>query len=183
MSNLQNFDFTPGLSIRAIVKDGEPWFVAKDVCSILDFKNASDRLGTVDASDKGLFLTETLGGSQRTNCVNESGLYSLIMRSRKPEAKAFQKWVTSTVLPTLRKGGIYITGQEKPISDDLTLADLLAQMADLQAKVDAIKEGKLRAWSKHQEEKEARRDAFKFLKGRSKPIKCSTPSVRNHSSR
>ena len=109
---------------------------------------------------------------QRLTVVSESGLYAMVLRSRKGEAKAFRRWVTGTVLPTLRKDGIYIAGQETPITDELTLPELMSQIADIQAKVDVINAARVRAWSRHQEEKDARRDAFRFFKrnpGRSAP--------------
>jgi prophage antirepressor-like protein len=164
--NIQTFTFTPDLSIRAIIKDGKPWFLAKEVCAALGLTNVSQSLAnSVDPEDKSQISLGLPGSAPLV--VSESGLYSLIMRSRKIEAKPFQKWVTGTALPTLRIDGVYITGQEKPLTDDLTLAALLVEMAGIQVKVDSIKEAKLRTWSRHQEEKEARRDAFQFLKGKS----------------
>lgn len=165
----QTFTYAPGLSIRAIVKDGQPRFIAKEVCTALGHTNVSKALTDhVDPEDKS---NVSLGLPGRAPLmVNESGLYSLIMRSKKPEAKAFQKWVTSTVLPTLRKDGLYIAGQEKPIADALTMSELLEQLATIQAKVDAIKEAQIRAWSRHQEEKDARDDGFRLLRGKA-PLK------------
>jgi len=163
-NNIQTFDFTEGLSIRAIVKDGQPWFLAREICTVLGLVNVSQAVtNNVDPEDKSMFNIGLPGSAPLV--VNESGLYSLVMRSKKAEAQTFRKWVTSTVLPALRKDGIYIAGQEKPITDELTLTDLLAQMAEIQTKVDKIKEEKLRAWSRHQEEKDARSDAFQFFKG------------------
>ena len=100
--------------------------------------------------------------------VNESGLYGLVLRSRKPSAYAFRRWVTTTVLPSLRKDGVYIVGQEKPITDADTLPELLAQIAAIQAKVDALNADKLRSYFRHQEEKDARQSAFALLKGGSR---------------
>ena len=163
----QTFTFAPGLSIRAIVKDGQPWFIAKEVCTALGYTNGPDALSKhVDTDERQTIaiLGSTPGNPARV-VVNESGLYSLIIRSHKPEAKAFRKWVTSTVLPTLRKDGLYVSGQEKPISDALTLPELLEQLATVQAKVDALKETQIRAWSRHQEDKEARDDAFRLMRG------------------
>ena len=166
-NTLQTFTYAPGLSIRAIVKDGQPWFIAKEVCTALDLSNVSGSLAHLDADERNTIqLLEGTPGNPNRATVNESGLYSLIIRSRKPEAKAFRKWVTSTVLPTLRKDGLYIAGQEKPITDALTLPELLEQLATVQAKVDAIKETQIRAWSRHQEEKEARDDAFRMMRGK-----------------
>nr|WP_276561612.1 Bro-N domain-containing protein [Bacillus sonorensis] len=89
------------------VKDGEPWFVAKDVCDVLEIKNNRDALSRLDDDEKGVALTDTLGGTQELTVVNEPGLYSLILRSRKPEAKQFKRWITHGVIPTIRKTGGY----------------------------------------------------------------------------
>ncbi len=96
--------------VRTVQKDGELWSVLKDVCAILGIGNnrmASDRL---DADEKGVSQIDTLGGKQEMTVINESGLYNVILRSDKPEAKPFRKWVTSEVLPAIRKNGGYIAG-------------------------------------------------------------------------
>ena len=114
VTSLQRFfEENSNVCIRAQVINGEPWFVAKDVCQALLIKNSRDAVSGLDddeISDVGLTDTRSKGGStqRRTfTVVNESGLYGLIMQSRKPEAKPFRKWVTKEVLPTLRKTGIY----------------------------------------------------------------------------
>lgn len=93
--------------VRVEVRDGEPWFVAADVCSILDIKDVSDAVSRVDQADRD--QTPVRSGSQhrRMWIVNESGLYDLVLRSDKPEARPFRRWITSKVLPTLRKTGRY----------------------------------------------------------------------------
>lgn len=88
-------------------EDGEPWFVAKDICAVCGIINSRDALSRLDNDEKGVCNTDTLGGSQEVATVNESGLYGLILSSRKPEAKAFRKWITREVLPALRKRGLY----------------------------------------------------------------------------
>ena len=94
--------------VRVVMKGSEPWFVAKDVCEVLEIQNARDTIAKVlDDDEKGVDKIDTLGGAQEMNIINESGLYMLIMRSNKPEAKRFRKWVTSEVLPALRKTGSY----------------------------------------------------------------------------
>lgn len=93
--------------VRTVVIDGEPYFVAKDVCAILDISNHNDAMSRLDEDEKGRSVIPTQFGNKETNLVNESGLYHLIFQSRKPEAKAFRKWVTSEVLPSLRKTGRY----------------------------------------------------------------------------
>lgn len=157
------FDFTPGLPLRSITKDAAPWFVAVDVCTALGHTNVSKAVAAhVDPEDK---ANDSLGLPGRAPLiVNESGLYALILRSNKPEAKKFQKWITSVVLPALRRDSLYVVGQEKPITDDLTLPELMAQIVELQSKVDARNAAQVRAWSRHQEEKQARRDGFRLLK-------------------
>lgn len=93
--------------IRSTIIDGNPWFVAKDVCAALSIANPRDAISTLDEDEKGVGTTDTLGGPQETNMVSESGLYVLIFKSRKNEARAFRKWVTSEVLPALRRRGYY----------------------------------------------------------------------------
>lgn len=96
-----------GNDIRVMTDDqGEPWFVAKDVCAILGLSNPRTSLALLDEDEKGVHTMDTPGGKQELTTVNESGLYSLILRSRKPEAKAFRRWVTSEVLPSIRKHGM-----------------------------------------------------------------------------
>lgn len=98
-------------NIRVQMKDGEPWFVAKDVCDALTIGNSRDAVNRLDDDEKAMSVLPTQFGDKEMNMVNESGLYNLIFQSRKPEAKAFRKWVTSEVLPTLRKTGRYELGQ------------------------------------------------------------------------
>lgn len=107
MNKLIPFDFD-GRQLRA-VKDaaGEPWFVAADVCAMLTIGNSRDTMARLDAEDKGVGSIDTPSGTQKMSIVNESGLYALILGSRKPEAKAFKRWVTADVLPTIRKTGSF----------------------------------------------------------------------------
>ena len=93
--------------IRTVMKDGEPWFIAKDLCDVLGLENPSKALEKLDQDEKGITNTDTPGGLQQMLTVNESGVYSLAFTSRKPEAKRFRKWVTSEVLPEIRKTGRY----------------------------------------------------------------------------
>ncbi|EXT39435.1 phage antirepressor KilAC domain-containing protein [Acinetobacter sp. 25977_8] len=110
MNNVSVFNFNQN-EVRTIVKeDGEIWFVLSDVCNVLEIGNPSDAARRLDNDEVTL---DTIEGNHRpTNLVNESGLYSLVLKSRKPEAKQFKKWVTSDVLPSIRKNGGYIVGQE-----------------------------------------------------------------------
>lgn len=99
--------------VRVIEIDGETWFVAKDICNTLSLADVSKVCSRLDDDEKGTHTIPTLGGNQDMMIVSESGLYSLVLTSRKPEAKAFKKWVTSEVLPSIRKTGKYaITKQE-----------------------------------------------------------------------
>ena len=123
--------------IRVVEIDGEPWLVAKDVCDCLEIKNSRDALSRLDEDEKGVALTDTLGGSQKINIVNEYGLYNLILSSRKPEAKEFKRWVTHDVLPSIRKTGRYDLSQSdyyipKNYPDALRLA------ADQQEKIEKM---------------------------------------------
>lgn len=99
--------------LRVLNIKGSPWFVAKDVCEVLDIVNHIDAISRLDEDEKGVANVYPLskskrgGGLQKTNIINESGLYTLIFQSRKPFAKAFRKWVTSEVLPTIRQTGCY----------------------------------------------------------------------------
>lgn len=107
-TDLQIFDYL-GNSIRTINKNNEPWFVLKDVGNVLDIKNTAQVANRLDEDEKGICSIDTLGGNQNFIIINESGLYTVILRSDKPEAKKFQKWVTKEVLPSIRKHGLYAT--------------------------------------------------------------------------
>lgn len=106
---ITSFNFN-SMDVRVITKDNEPWFVLNDVCKILELSNASKSAQSLDSDEK-MTLTNSYSqagsGAQHFIIINESGLYSLILRSRKPEAKRFKKWVTSEVLPSIRKTGSY----------------------------------------------------------------------------
>jgi len=116
--------FTYGeTQVRTVVQNGEVLFVGKDVCDILEIKNSRDALGRLDEDEKGVVLIDTPGGKQQMLCVNEAGLYSLILGSRKPEAKQFKRWVTHEVIPTIRKTGGYVSNDEMFINTYLPFAD------------------------------------------------------------
>ena len=120
MNEIQVFNSQQFGQMRSIMKDNEPWFVAADVCSALEIINHKDALTRLDEDEKsGVALTDPHGREQITNCVNEPGLYSLVLGSRKPEAKAFKRWVTHDVIPSLRKHGMYATEStvEKMLND------------------------------------------------------------------
>lgn len=95
--------------IRNVMVDGEPWFVAKDICDALGISKYRDAITKLDEDERMSIFVDTPGGRQSMTSVNESGLYLLIFQSRKPEAKTFRKWVTKEVLPNIRKHGFYMT--------------------------------------------------------------------------
>ena len=100
-------------TIRAVEIDGEPWLVGKDVALALGYKNPQEAIRNhVDAEDKGVSEILTPGGMQKLPVINESGLYSLVLSSKLPKAKQFRRWVTSEVLPTIRKHGAYMTREK-----------------------------------------------------------------------
>jgi anti-repressor protein len=111
-------------AVRAVTLEGEPWFVAADVCRALGLGNSSMAVLKLDEDEKGISLIDTLGGEQKLGIVSESGLYALVLSSRKPEAKAFKRWITHEVIPSIRKTGGYIAGQET-MDDDQLLANAL----------------------------------------------------------
>ena len=100
-------------AVRILDKDGELWFVASDVASALEYSHTPHMLRHLDDDEKGVQIVDTLGGAQEVSTISESGLYSAILRSRKPEAKRFKKWVTSEVLPAIRKTGTYSTSSRR----------------------------------------------------------------------
>ncbi|MEN7526982.1 Bro-N domain-containing protein [Cupriavidus sp. DL-D2] len=106
MSTL-SFRFHEGHDVRVVMIEESPWFVASDVCTVLDYRDAFNAVRILDADEKGTHNVSTLGGDQRVTIINESGLYALVLRSRKPEARQFRKWVTAEVLPAIRKTGRY----------------------------------------------------------------------------
>ena len=97
-----------GNDIRVIDKDGQPWWVAKDVCDILELTDARKSVELLDEDERNIIpVMDSLGRPQNTYVVNEPGVYSLVLRSRKPEAKAFKRWITHEVIPAIRKHGLY----------------------------------------------------------------------------
>lgn len=126
MTEVQNFRFGQA-ELRVVQLAGDPWFVAKDVADVLDFNHVPSMLRGLDDDEKGVHKMHTLGGIQDLSIINESGLYSLVLRSNKPEAKVFKKWVTSEVLPAIRKHGGYLTAERtQQLIDN---PDLIIEMA------------------------------------------------------
>lgn len=122
--NIKSFDYH-GQEVRTVEMNGQPWFVAADVCNVLEISNSRDAVARLDEDEKGVALTDTPGGKQKTAIVSESGLYSLTLGSRKPEAKQFKRWITHEVIPSIRKTGGYIAGQETLSPEELMAKALL----------------------------------------------------------
>lgn len=121
-------------AIRTLEISGEPWFVGKDVAEVLGYSNPRKTIGDhVDDEDKGVTKCDTLGGSQDLTVINESGLYSLILSSKLPTAKAFKRWVTSEVLPAIRKHGLYAT-EELIANPDLAIEAFKALKEEREAR-------------------------------------------------
>jgi len=144
---------TTNQAIRVVEIDGEPYWVAKDVCDVLGIDNSRQALTRLDDDEKkGVIINDTLGGPQQMSVVSESGLYALIFTSRKPEAKVFKKWVTSEVLPSIRKTGAY--------AESLSPSEVILRMAQRavdieraqarQAKVQAEHDARLKALEDNQ---------------------------------
>lgn len=121
----ENSDFG---KIRVIEVDNEPWFVVNDVCAILEISNARDSISNFDHEDRGVSVIATPFGNQKMNVINESGLYTLIFRSRKEMALNFQKWVTKEVLPELRKSGSYSMKNKDQIESVVSLKQTMEEM-------------------------------------------------------
>lgn len=109
MDMLKVFEKTEFGRVRVVECEGEPWFVAKDVCECLELTDVSKTISLLDDDEKGTNSIRTPGGEQQMLVVSEPGLYSLILRSRKPEAKAFKRWIIHEVVPSIRKRGLYAT--------------------------------------------------------------------------
>ena len=148
-NEIQKFDFR-GASLRTLTdKAGEPWFVAKDVCDILGMSNPSmavtaldkDEVAQIDPKD---YLGSENRSNQAVNIVSEPGLYKLIMRSRKPEAKEFQRWVTHEVLPQIRKTGGYIPTSESDSDEDIMARAVLVAQKTIDRKNQQIAEQQTR---------------------------------------
>lgn len=148
-NEIQKFDFK-GSSLRTLTDEaGEPWFVAKDVCDILGMSNPSmavtaldkDEVAQIDPKD---YLGSENRSNQAVNIVSEPGLYKLIMRSRKPEAKEFQRWVTHEVLPSIRKTGGYIPTSESDSDEDIMARAVLVAQKTIKQKNQQIAEQQTR---------------------------------------
>jgi prophage antirepressor-like protein len=141
MQALQNVFSFQDKQVRVVLRDGEPWFVARDVCEVLDHSDTSTAIRRLDDDEK---LTQTMfvsGQNREVWLVNEPGLYSLILTSRKPEAKAFKRWITHEVIPAIRKTGAYAVDQNKvvPLSERQALIQSLKLTAELAEEMEEVK--------------------------------------------
>jgi len=141
ITSLTPFDYN-SKKIRIALVDGEPWFVAKDICAALEIKDVSDAIGRLDEDEKGKVLIPTPGGNQEVLSVNEPGFYSLVSGSRKVEAKSFQRWVNHEVLPSIRQTGSYSIQPKSQVEALLESVRLLAaqekRLAQLEDKTPII---------------------------------------------
>ncbi|BAJ70996.1 phage antirepressor Ant [Bifidobacterium longum] len=127
-NSIQRFDFK-GAALRTLTDEaGEPWFVAKDVCDILGLENSRKATAELDSDEKNtVTISDGIAGNPNKTIISEPGLYRLVMRSRKPEAKEFQRWVTHEVLPSIRRHGAYMT--ESTLEKAVTEPDFLIRLA------------------------------------------------------
>ncbi|MED0688192.1 BRO family protein [Anoxybacillus ayderensis] len=124
MNQLQKVFTYSGSQVRTIIKDDEVWFVAKDVCDILNHSNHKMAVSRLDEDEVNkVYLIDSLGRQQQTTVVNEAGLYSLILTSNKPEARQFKRWITHEVIPTIRKTGGYVANDDLFVETYLKHAD------------------------------------------------------------
>lgn len=134
--NLSTFKFE-SREVRAVTVDGAPWFVATDVATVLDYRNAPDMTRSLDADEAATHTVRSRSDngveqSREVTIINESGLYSAILKSRKPEAKAFKRWVTSEVLPSIRKTGSYTPAPTtNPVAQGLESLEVLARFLNV----------------------------------------------------
>lgn len=125
MENLISLEYH-GKPVRCIQKEGAPWWVLSDVCKVLSVKNSRDVSNRLDPDEKGVDQIYTPGGNQKVTVINESGLYNVLLRSDKPEAKPFKRWVTHEVLPQIRQ-----TGRYEPKPEQLSLPMDGAELVDI----------------------------------------------------
>lgn len=121
--------------VRTLNIENEPWFVAADVCKALDIINSRDAVARLDDDERNtVVLTDGIPGNPNKTVVNEPGLYTLVLGSRKPEAKAFKRWITHDVIPSIRKNGGYIAGQETLSPEELMAKALLVAQKTIEEK-------------------------------------------------
>ena len=150
MDNMEIYTHEQFGEIRTIVREKEVWFVAADICNALDIKNTTDAIKRLDVDEKSRFNLGLSGGA--TNCVNECGLYNLILASRKPEARSFKRWITHEVLPDIRQHGVYMTPAK--LEEVILNPDIIIRIAT--------------------ELKKARKSGMPFL-SKTRALLCKTP--------
>lgn len=136
MNHLEKAFNFQGMQLRTVVINNEPWFVAKDVATILGFDHTPTMTRTLEDDEKGVHILHTPGGEQKMTIINEPGLYSAILKSRKSEAKQFKRWITHEVIPSIRKHGAYMTPEtiEKVLADPDTIIKLATNLKEERAK-------------------------------------------------
>ncbi|MEC4817371.1 MAG: Bro-N domain-containing protein [Scytonema sp. PMC 1069.18] len=167
MSNIVPFSFE-SQEVRVLIIDSKPWFVAADVTKVLSIGRTQELLRVLDDDEKGVHTIHTLGGNQEVAIISESGLYHAIIKSRKPQAKPFRKWVTSEVLPAIRTTGSYSLEQPQP---PMTQIQILAAVAQQMVQ----QEQKLIEQERKQQEIETRLEAVEVEQDR-----YSSPSGHNY---
>lgn len=173
-TEIQTFNFNNATLRTLTDENGEPWFVSKDVCDILGLENSRKATAELDPDEKNtVTISDGIPGNPNKTIISEPGLYTLIMRSRKPEAHEFKRWITHEVLPTIRKHGAYMTQQtlDKALTNPDFLIQLATKLKEEQEKVKAL-EPKAKALDTftNVEDKLLIRDAAKVLSNSGTPI-------------
>lgn len=171
MNELQVFNSSEFGELRAAEIDGVPWFVAADICRVLELTNPTVSVDRLDDDEKAKFNLGLPGGD--TNCVNEYGLYALVLGSRKPEAKTFKRWLTHDVIPAIRKHGAYIAPNAQP--QGMEAAALQAVVQPIAAALEALT-GVVQAMSQRLDGLEQGRAELKALPPGGEAV-SSTPGV------
>lgn len=138
MNEMQVFESIDFGQIRALMRDGEPWFVAADVCKALELGDVGKATGRLDTDELTRIKIVSGGQNREMIAVNEPGLYSLVLGSRKPEARAFKRWVTHEVIPAIRKTGGYIAGEAEMTDDELLSRALLVMQEKLRQREERL---------------------------------------------
>ncbi|MCT7957297.1 BRO-N domain-containing protein [Laspinema palackyanum] len=169
-NNLAVFGFE-GHQVRCIGTPENPEWIAQDVCEVLEIKNVSDTLRRLDDDEKGIVLIDTLGGEQEVLAVNESGLYSLVLSSRKAVAKRFKRWLTHEVIPAIRKTGSYsIPEKPQPLPLAEKLNALEQMLSDMGINPVLLRQVKLDTVAKYNPELKDMAELGKKLLGAENPL-------------
>ena len=136
MNNIQVFTNRHFGQVRVVMRDGEPWFIAADICRALDVDNNRQAVSRLDEDEKGVILNDTNRGKRSMAVISEPGLYALVLGSRKPEAQSFRRWITHEVLPAIRQEGAYMTPERlhEVLEDPDTLIALAQRLKLMQEK-------------------------------------------------